>query len=66
MKNVVQCPFYKREESCLLRCEGAVLFFHSRSEKIEFEDELCSDIDRWRKCPIAVSLNKYYERQGDK
>ncbi len=66
MKNVVQCPFYKREESCLLRCEGAVLFFHSRGEKIEFEDELCSDIERWRKCPIAVSLNKYYERHGDK
>ncbi len=65
MKNPIQCPFYKREEKDLLRCEGGVLFFHSRSDKTEFENDLCADPDRWRRCPIAISLNKYYERQSE-
>lgn len=61
-----QCPFYRKEDSMRLFCEGVeegsnlAQFFGSQERKTDFKQRFCC-CKNWEQCPIAMMLAKKYE-----
>lgn len=60
----VKCPFYMRESSIEVKCEGlcgthTVSTFASKSDKEEYKDDFC--IGYYWNCPLHLALKENYE-----
>ena len=66
MPIIMQCPFYKKDESLKLHCEGGVLKFPDADARSEYVLGYCANNYCWRKCPIAHCLENYYFRKEEK
>ena len=63
MSMVMQCPFFKMNETLKWRCEGGELKFPDAISRREYIIEFCANEIRWEKCTICKNLEKYYERK---
>ena len=46
-------------------CEGRCrMHFNDRREAREYTQKYCASVTGWKKCTLAQSKNKYYERTG--
>lgn len=54
------CPFYSWDEKMKIHCEGGKVLFKDRESAKEYIDRYCAG--DWRKCTVAGSLLRYYER----
>ena len=66
MPMVIECPFYKREGTLKLHCEGGTLKFPDKQSRCDFLLGYCANSYSWRKCPIAHTLEEYYFRKEEK
>ena len=67
MPLMYQCPYFQYQtKRGVLHCEAADIKFPDVREKEEFRKCYCSNQPGWQKCPLAMELNRYYERQGNK
>ena len=55
------CPFYSWDEKMKIHCEGGKVLFKDRESAKEYIDRYCAG--DWRKCTVAGSLLRYYERE---
>lgn len=60
-----QCPFYKNTRSGLIKCEGGELSFPSEAAIRDHCQAFCSNYYGWRRCSIAITLQKYYDRKEE-
>lgn len=58
-----KCPFFGWDERLCIHCEGGKVKFQDRQAAVEYIDLHCASLDGWKRCSIADSLNKYYERK---
>ena len=65
MPMVMECPFYKRDGSLKLTCEGASVRFPDKDSRSEFVLGYCANSYRWRQCPVAHMLENYYFRKEE-
>ena len=66
MPIVMQCPFFKKNDSLELCCEGGKLSFPDALARREYVVEYCANEIQWRKCSICKNLENYYERKESK
>lgn len=59
----MQCPFFKRNNSLDLYCEGGVLKFPDSTARREYIIQYCANEIHWHKCTICRNLESYYERK---
>ena len=60
------CPFFKYDEARAIHCEnGSRVKLKDRALFLGFADEFCGDPKGWRKCPIARSLWRLYDPDGE-
>lgn len=67
-----QCPFFigpayasgtgKRG----VRCEAGVILFPDHQTSEDHKWAFCANECGWRRCSIAITLQKYYEREEEK
>lgn len=57
-----QCPYFKWDEREKVHCEGGVVNLPIQ-ELRRYMDRHCSSAKGWEECPIARSLNEYYDRK---
>lgn len=68
MARMVYCPFWgsdlfdKKGEN-KISCEHGMLTFYNRNSIEEYMKKYCCSNDGWKKCTLAASLQKYYERE---
>lgn len=64
----VVCPYFLREESRCLSCEGWVnrtsikWTFASREEKTRYMKKRCEKMDGYQRCLVAAVLERKYQR----
>lgn len=58
-----QCPFFKWDECRKVHCEGGVVSL-PKGEFTGFVERYCACLSGWKKCPLAVALEAYYDRVG--
>lgn len=63
MPIVMQCPFFKREGSLKLYCEGGTVRFPDSKARRDYVVEFCANSIHWKKCTICRCLEDYYERR---
>ena len=69
-KNVV-CPFYIREETLKIRCEGyrngtkIHLCFDCKNRKTEHKKKYCKDMDNYKDCPLYAVIDEQYKNWED-
>lgn len=57
-----QCPFFRWDERQKVHCEGGAVCLPV-PELRRYMDRYCSSLQGWRDCPIAKSLEEYYDRK---
>ena len=58
------CPFYKRHNDKVIKCEGAnCIKVDGWKDAERHIKEVCGDFFAWKKCSIAVQLNSKYEKR---
>jgi len=68
MVRAIHCPFwgaellYKKGEN-KISCEHGMLIFYDRESIEEYIEKYCDCPSGWKKCTLAASLIKYYERE---
>lgn len=60
-----QCPFYTKALKTGIVCEGGLLSFPDEAAVRDHCFAFCSNECGWRRCSIAVTLQKYYDRKED-
>ena len=55
------CPYYKSDDSKVIRCEGAKIKIKDKKMKTEIGYGYCAD--RYNECTIKIALDNYYERK---
>ena len=66
----VVCPFYRRNDTNRICCEGVEdnntinLVFGSSREMIEYEKCFCDDMDFHQECLLYQMLKKKYEEEN--
>lgn len=60
-RRIYICPFFAIREKLMIRCEGGELKFHDGEATTDYCTRHCSAED-WKKCSLAASLLRYYER----
>ena len=70
LRRYIVCPFYQSngkddKRGNYVKCEGGTILVFPNVQ-IESEHMRCFCCsDSWRRCSIAIFLNKYYERQDE-
>ena len=55
------CPYYRSHSSKVIRCEGRnKINIKSWTEAEKHIRSVCASHQEWKRCPIAVKLNKKY------
>lgn len=57
------CPFYQRAQTGVVSCEGGRMDFPSEDAFNDYTRRFCANNPGWRRCTIAQSLGRYYERE---
>lgn len=65
MPLIMQCPFYRKNDSLKLLCEGGIIKFPDKEARKEYVTDYCANSINWHKCSICHSLENYYERRED-
>ena len=65
MPMMMQCPFYKKEKSPKLYCEGCILKFPDTLSRAEYIRNFCANNINWTKCSVAHNLQIYYDRKDE-
>lgn len=60
-----QCPFYKKSLPLSLHCEGADITFPDVTAARDHVCAFCANEFGWRKCSVAIMLQRYYDRKED-
>lgn len=60
-----QCPFYTKALKTGIACEGGLLSFPDEAAVRDHCFAFCSNECGWRRCSIAVTLQKYYDRKEE-
>lgn len=61
----VMCPFYKKEETTNVRCEGPiedtrlVLQFANKAKRLRYQEKYCKT-ENYKKCRIRKMLEEKY------
>lgn len=63
MPLIMQCPFFRKNESLKLHCEGAIVNFPDKEARKEYVTDYCANSINWHKCTICRNLENYYERK---
>ena len=58
-----QCPFFIHEVTCGVRCEGGEIVFPDAITAQDHACSFCANECSWRRCSIAVTLARYYDRK---
>jgi hypothetical protein len=59
---IYHCPFYEKRIKCGILCEGGMVVFPDERAAIDLIRSTCANEVMWSSCPIAKTLNKYYDR----
>lgn len=59
------CPFLKWDERLKIHCEGGCAAFPDRETYAEYTARFCACTDGWKRCTLASSMLRYYERTDD-
>ena len=65
-RQAYQCPFFIRGFTHGLRCEGGELVFPDALAAQDHASAFCANECGWRRCSIAVTLERYYDRKEDR
>ena len=57
------CPFFTWDEMLTVGCEGGKLRFPDKESAVAYMDAHCAG--DWKRCSVASSLLKYYDRKDD-
>lgn len=60
---IYQCPFYEKRCKSGVCCEGGKMIFPDEATARDHVSSFCANEVAWRRCSIALTLNKYYERR---
>ncbi len=63
MKLEMQCPFFKKNEGQIVKCEGGNLKFPDREARKDYLICYCANNVHWHKCTISKNLENYYDRK---
>ena len=63
MPIVMQCPFFKKNDSLKLHCEGGIISFPDKEARRDYVVNYCANELYWHKCTICRNLENYYERK---
>ncbi len=56
------CPFWKWDRERITSCEGCRMRFPDDAAKREYAGRYCASTEGWKKCSVAESLLKFYDR----
>ena len=60
-----QCPFYDKTLNTGIVCEGGKLSFPDERAIRDHCRAFCANVCGWRRCSVAITLQKYYERKEE-
>ena len=59
------CPFFTWDDKKSVGCEGGKLRFPDKESAVQYMDTYCASPMGWKKCTVAASLLKYYDRKEE-
>lgn len=64
MGRMYHCPFFgSAKKKLVLHCELAELGFPDKQAQDSFEKRFCANQPGWKSCPLARTMQDYYERK---
>lgn len=63
MPLIMQCPFFRKNDSLKLLCEGGTIKFPDKDARKDYLTDYCANSINWHKCTICRNLENYYERK---